>query len=239
MADDRYEVVWFRGHRFDKMTVQALMAVETALGYELTVAQGSYNQTVAASGGTHNGGGAVDLAPYDAARKQRVMREVGHFACWERQPIPGVWGHHVHGILIGNLRASSAALNQVTAYRNRRDGLARNGGDNSWHPANITPWRYRVEPTIGISVTHLRIDFFNALDGRRNPPSRRGRAVQRQLNRKLGGNKPLTVDGVVGDATLDRWGAWEHKNGVVDRPRIPDLPNTRALLKGSVYFAVP
>jgi hypothetical protein len=40
------------------------------LGYRrrLTILQGSYHKTTTASAGTHDGGGAVDLTPYQADR---------------------------------------------------------------------------------------------------------------------------------------------------------------------------
>lgn len=244
MSDDRYEIVWFRGHRFDRMTVQALMAMEKRLGYELTVIQGSYNGTaVSASGGTHAGGAAVDLAPYDAERKQRIGREVG-FAMWDRPELwqsgNRLWGHHVHGILIGNDKASPAALRQVTAYRNHRDGLAGNRVDNTWHPAEIKPYAYYVEPYIAVDLSNLRIDFFNALEGHGgNSPKGRVKVVQRRLNRKFPHARGLVVDGIVGRQTLDRWGAYEKRYGHGEgRVRIPDMPTLRGLLRGSVYYAI-
>lgn len=243
--DDRYEIVWFRGHRTDKMTAQALLEVERRIGYELTVVQGGYNGgvgKVSASAGTHDGGGAVDLAPADAARKVRIGRDVG-FAMWERQELWSggrrIWGHHVHGILIGNAKASPSALRQVGSYRRHRDGLAGDGWDDTPRPTVIHAYKYKVEPTIGVSATGLRVDFLNALDGNAgNSPHRRVRIVQRRLNARLGG-ADLLVDGVVGEKTLNHWGRWEAglPGGAVGRPRLPDPETLRPLLRGTIWYA--
>jgi hypothetical protein len=125
------------GKVVDEITHQALLAAEKRLGYELTVYQGSYNAGgVAASGGTHDGGGAVDLAPYDWRNKVRALRAVG-FAAWYRKAIPGLWGAHIHAVLIGNKKLSPSAKAQVAAYYAGRDGLASNGPDPHHRPRPI------------------------------------------------------------------------------------------------------
>lgn len=234
-----YEIVWFHGHRFDRMTVQALLDMEHKLGYQLTILQGSYNGgagKVAASAGTHNGGGAVDLAPADAHDKVRAGREVG-FAMWERQTLPGVWSHHVHGILIGNAKVSSGAAHQITDYRNHRNGLAGHAADNTWHPSPIRGYRYHTAPTVAVDLSNLRIDFINAAhDHGGNAPAARVRNVQRQLASK---GIDCYVDGIVGPQTLGAWKKWERKNGDSTPNNIPDEVQLKALLKGSKYYMVP
>lgn len=130
MADNRYQRVYYHGRLMDRYTMEAVKAAEKRLGYELTIIQGSYNAgRVTASAGTHDGGGVIDLAPYDHDRKVRVLRQIG-FAAWYRPAIRGLWSSHIHAVLIGNDKLSSSARNQVTAYRNGRNGLANNGPDN-------------------------------------------------------------------------------------------------------------
>ena len=88
------------------------------LGYPLTVVQGSYNHGgVSASAGTHDGGGVVDLLAWDWQRKVRVLRKIG-FAAWYRPPVSGLWGAHIHAVLIdhGKLVAGRRPR-QVIAYR--------------------------------------------------------------------------------------------------------------------------
>lgn len=129
-----------RGHTLDNLTDYALLAVEAKLNYRprsLTVVQGSYNAGgVGASAGTHDGGGAVDLTPVNWQEKVHALRAVG-FAAWHRPALPGVWGEHIHCILIGNAKLSPAAAAQVVDYRNHRDGLAGHAADNTWHPDPI------------------------------------------------------------------------------------------------------
>ena len=128
-----YDLTTHDGKTVDALTDAALKECERRLGYPLTIVQGSYHKGVGASAGTHDGGGVVDLAPFDAANKVRVLRAVG-FAAWHRLPLPGVWGEHIHAVLIGNAKLSPSAARQVTSYRNGRNGLANNGPDDAPRP---------------------------------------------------------------------------------------------------------
>jgi hypothetical protein len=132
---DPLERITFRGKTLDRKTAAALAIAERRLGYELTITQGSYNPGgVGASGGTHDRGGVVDLAAFDAARKVRVLRSLG-FAAWHRLPSQGPWVEHVHAVLAGHEDLSPAAAAQVVAYRNGRNGLANNAPDpNTFRP---------------------------------------------------------------------------------------------------------
>lgn len=146
MSDDRYERVTFRGKTVDRWTMQALEACEKALGYELTITQGSYNAgSVSASAGTHDGGGVVDLAAWDWRRKVRALRDHG-FAAWHRVPSQGPWPEHIHAVLIGNEKAAASAKRQVIAYREGRNGLANNARDDGPRPAVIREFTYRAIP---------------------------------------------------------------------------------------------
>jgi hypothetical protein len=148
-----YALTSRQGHTLDVITHYALYAVEARLGYRygsLDVLQGSYNAGgVKASGGTHDGGGAVDLSPANWPDKVHALRAVG-FAAWHRPAIPGLWGEHVHAVLIGNAKLSPAARAQVDDYRHHRNGLADHGPDNTWHPVPIPTFSmptYRIEET--------------------------------------------------------------------------------------------
>lgn len=132
---DAYKRVTFHGHTFNKRTAAALMEMERRLGYELTVIQGSYNHGVGASAGTHDGGGAVDLAPWDFDNKVRAGRRVG-FAMWHRQAIPGTWVEHIHGGLIGDKEAAPALAAQFSDYASGLDGLADNAHDSTPRPSS-------------------------------------------------------------------------------------------------------
>lgn len=134
--------VAFGGRTTDRKTAAALSVVEKRLGYNLTLAQGSYNPGgVGASGGTHDRGGVVDLAPFDHVNKVRELRKVG-FAAWYRPAIKGLWGAHIHAVLMNHQDLSPSAANQVVAYRAGKDGLKGNRDDpNNFRP-NVQPFSY-------------------------------------------------------------------------------------------------
>lgn len=146
---DAFDKVTFRGRLMDRKTQAFLEAMEDRLGYELTVVQGCYNAGgVAASGGTHDGGGVVDLAPYDHERKVRVARELGAFA-WFRPAIPGVWGDHIHLGIRNHGRLAPAAISQQVDYDAQppRNGLANHAPDPTWHPRPSVTFKYPPKVT--------------------------------------------------------------------------------------------
>lgn len=136
-----YDRTTYDGKTVDWLTRAALEDTAKRLGYDLTVTQGSYNAGgVAASAGTHDGGGAVDLAPYDRVNKVRELRRAG-FAAWFRPAIPGLWGEHIHAILMGNAKLSAGAQAQVLDYLDGLNGLADDGPDTG--PRDFVDNRYQ------------------------------------------------------------------------------------------------
>lgn len=126
----------------DWKTRAALEAAERRLGYRLTIVQGSYNAGgVRQSAGTHDGGGVVDLLAWDWKRKVRALRSIG-FAAWYRPAVPGLWGAHIHAVLVDHGRLSASAAAQVAAYRAGRDGLKGNRADTFWRPDPIPVFDY-------------------------------------------------------------------------------------------------
>jgi hypothetical protein len=160
---DPYALTTHDGKTVDEITHQALLACEKRLGYELTVVQGSYQaldgraNDVAASAGTHDAGGVVDLDAWDWERKVRVLRAVG-FAAWHRTPDQGPWGEHIHAVLIGNKNLAPSAARQVEAYRAHRDGLKSNLPDDTWHPDPIPTFVWPVPMTRGKNVDEAIAD---------------------------------------------------------------------------------
>lgn len=142
MAADPFAIVLRDGKKVDALTDAALKRAEKILGYTLTITQGSYNTTVAASKGTHDGGGVVDLMPWDRERKVRALRAVG-FAAWFRPAIPGLWPAHIHAVHIGHAKLAPVAFRQVQAYLDHRNGLKDNGPDVD--PGWVGDARYTVE----------------------------------------------------------------------------------------------
>lgn len=125
-------------------TRQMLDLAERRLGYPLTIVQGSYHKGVGASAGTHDGGGAVDLLPYDWERKVHVLREIG-FAAWHRLPSQGPWEEHVHCVALGDQQASAPARQQMVDYHEGRDGLADDRTDAGWRPDPLPTYRFRPD----------------------------------------------------------------------------------------------
>lgn len=137
---------YWRGAYTDDRTAAMLdglvRLLEPAVAAKVRPTQGSYSGGVAASGGTHDGGGAVDLAGQDAGMVQsdreairNAGRQVG-FAMWIRDPSQSDWPWHLHGIAVqsggkgdrGCL--SSGAHGQVIDYYEGRNGLASGAPDD-------------------------------------------------------------------------------------------------------------
>ena len=136
-----YDHTTHDGKPVDWLTHAALLDVEKRLGYELTIVQGSFNAGgVAASAGTHDGGGVVDLSAWDHANKVREMRRAG-FACWYRPTIPGLWNEHCHAVLMGDRLLSSGAKTQVAEYLRGENGLADHAADDG--PRDFVSNRYK------------------------------------------------------------------------------------------------
>lgn len=112
-------------------------------GVEFVLTQGSWSGA-AASGGTHLGGGALDIdsTSWDtAAERDRIvfeLRRIG-FAAWYRPRLVRadgslVWNPHIHAIAIGDREMSAAAAQQVIWYREGLNGLWPDGGGEDTGP---------------------------------------------------------------------------------------------------------
>lgn len=144
-----YGRVYWRGFRFNRRTVAMLKWAEKRSGVAISLAQGSYNAGgVAASGGTHDGGGSADvrcrhLTSAQHKRLLTALKDAG-FAAWHRPAVPGVWGEHCHLIAIGDKDLSRQAAAQVVSYDAGRDGLRGNRVDPSYRPAPRVRWSYAL-----------------------------------------------------------------------------------------------
>jgi hypothetical protein len=144
LKPDPREIITFRGWKMTRYTATSLRVVEEILGYELTLVQGPYNDTVDASANTHDRDGVVDLAPFDAERKVKVMR-ANSWAIWIR---PKNWdgrggGKHEHGVLKAPWDVNELAeWQRDVAYPNGWDGLKGNNPDTfGFHP-ELTRFSY-------------------------------------------------------------------------------------------------
>jgi hypothetical protein len=120
--------VSIQGKLLDATTANIFQKAAAILG-GLRLMQGSWSTSVAASGGTHAGAGAMDVAPNSATwdRAVSVIRSLGAIA-WHRTPAQGPWGHHIHSITPGVPGLSPAAQRQVASFRAGGNGLGMAGG---------------------------------------------------------------------------------------------------------------
>lgn len=157
-----YDLVTHGGKTVDRLTHEALLEVERRLGYPLALTQGSYNAGgVSASAGTHDGGGVVDLGPSDWVNRVTQLRAVG-FAAWHRTALTGVWPEHIHAVLIGNLKLSTAAKAQVDDYYKGLNGLSNHAPDPFPRPNPIpvftwSPERLTRGAHVDAALAHLRL----------------------------------------------------------------------------------
>jgi hypothetical protein len=212
MSNSPYQRITFRGHTLNRRTVAMLQQAEDVLlGFKLDVLQGSYNGgsgKVAASAGTHDGGGAGDVAWPSGSRSkalevQWALRQVG-FAVWVRDDLPGVWSHHIHAIAIGDKEMSAGAAKQVQDYFAGRNGLAGHARDSSKRPTPIPVFSYPL------GVCHL--DAAIAQARTKHPsPHPAVRLIQGALNAKTGTH--LVTDGVYGPKTRSALARYEKQVG--------------------------
>jgi hypothetical protein len=149
----------------DGRTHRKLQAAERRLGHKLTIVQGSFRggAGAAASAGTHDMAGVVDLRTWDLPTGStpqqvvRVLRECGLIA-WYRTKAQG-FDPHIHAIDHGNPGLAPSAARQVTAWQQGLNGLASNGPDDGPRipvpkrvPRKPTPniTAFRVAPTVGL-----------------------------------------------------------------------------------------
>lgn len=165
MPDPRLGRPLWRGRRdLDALTIAVLERAEEIAERRFTITQGSYNGGgVAASAGTHDAGGAVDLSVrgLSSAQVERTvlaLRRAGG-AAWHRLPSQGPWPEHIHMIVVDHPLLSPAAARQVVAYRQGRNGLAGNGRDDGPRiPITAFPWEDYMATSDEILRAIARLD---------------------------------------------------------------------------------
>lgn len=132
------------GEPLNQRTADMIEAAQQRAGVDVTITQGSYGG-VDQSGGTHDGGGAVDLSVRDLADPDAVvkaLREVG-FAAWHRTADQGDWAAHIHAIAVSDTDMSPEAQAQAGDYYEGRNGLADNGPDDGPQVPKVTWEEYQ------------------------------------------------------------------------------------------------
>lgn len=114
----------------DQDTWKRVQLAGKALGYNLPLMQGSWSHSVAASGGTHDGSGVIDLGIVgkDWRAAEAALRSQGLIAYW-RTPQQG-FSNHLH--VINPTQYSQMARNaqyQVKNYLSGLSGLKGNARD--------------------------------------------------------------------------------------------------------------
>ncbi len=139
--------------RTDEMLKRATQIMQKRFGHEgfdFGIVQGSYSGSVAASGGTHDGGGALDV--HTASYPQRTvdhmvkaLRTAG-FAAWSRGRGHDSFDPHIHAIAIGDRELSSSARAQVQDYFAGRSGLVGGAPDPDRDLGrNVPAWARRFD----------------------------------------------------------------------------------------------
>lgn len=157
-----YDKVRVDGKTLDAKTADALAWADAKFRKKypkqrLELAQGSYNTTVAASAGTHDGGGVIDVRTVPLSAEQdkyalRCLKQAG-FAAWLRDQRDGM-DPHIHACLLGkkgeyHKTMSQGARNQCDSYLVGRNGLRSNGKDrNPWRPTPQTRWSYQKKKPV-------------------------------------------------------------------------------------------
>lgn len=136
--------VVFRGFSFDERTVEMIKWAEKTAGFKFRITQGSYSTGVAASAGTHDGGGVVDFSVRLMTEKRRAkmvkaLKDAG-FAAWYRKIEQGFDSNHVHAVAIGCTDLALLAKKQVTDYDKGLDGLKGHQPDPTYRPDPKVKW---------------------------------------------------------------------------------------------------
>lgn len=151
---DPYDRVSFRGFHFNARDVAMIFAAERRFGAVVPITQGSFNDSVDGSAGTHDEGGASDWSVAGMSGKQkyrwgRSLKDTG-WCTWRRYAIAGLWPEHQHGVARGCHNLSSpVATNQIWQFDDRQDGLVSANYDPSYRPEpkvefNFGAWKDRL-----------------------------------------------------------------------------------------------
>lgn len=106
-------------------------------------------------------------------------------AAWHRTPAQGRWVDHIHAVVVGHPKLAPSAARQITAYLNRKNGLANGGRDDGPQltpiPSPVFPWPTPPKsktPRLDVAIPKLE-DTIRATKGTGQP------GVLRTLKAKL------------------------------------------------------
>ncbi|MBK7861226.1 MAG: peptidoglycan-binding protein [Archangiaceae bacterium] len=139
-----YRRIGFRGVTVNVRTKVMVLRAEQymrdmGIKQKLSFSQGSYHGGVKQSGGTHDGGGALDIrvGSMSMATQRKMVKalRMAGFAAWARTPADG-FAHHIHAEAIGDRQ--STAKWQWAEYFHKQSGLSGSGSDRDG--AHIGYW---------------------------------------------------------------------------------------------------
>lgn len=141
-----YDRVTFRGKQMNARDAAIHTQAERRFGATVQITQGSFSGGVAASGGTHDGGGARDTSTYGMSERQktkwvRANKDTG-VCIWLRRAVSGLWPEHCHGIDRGCKNADPVAIDQIGAFDRKEDGLIGDGMDFTYRPVPKVEFDY-------------------------------------------------------------------------------------------------
>jgi len=186
----------------NRRTKEMLELTEHQTGIDTIITQGSYNTSVSASGGTHAGGGVVDLrvTQYTDAERNKLLaglRAVG-FIAWFRTPSQGDWPYHIHIVAKGDADLSDAAKAQVAQANAGTNGLANHAPDTSNLNVPTFDWTEYITMLTDI------INRVAAVESKITADNPLGRAQYAYKSVTEGGaleNRVTVVEGQVGPTT--------------------------------------
>jgi hypothetical protein len=157
---DEYDKVQVTGKTVADRLRQIVELTELLTGVDLVVTQGSYNEGVGPSGGTHDQGGAVDLSVHGHSQPEvesviQTLRQLG-CAAWHRFPNQGKWPEHMHAVDSGAKDLSDQAEWQVGEYNAGRNGLLSQQSESGHIP--LVPYVYAPGDIVKIELSQAQIE---------------------------------------------------------------------------------
>jgi hypothetical protein len=211
--------------KLDRLSVCMLKEAERIGDFKLQLVQGSFNPGgVAASAGTHDGGGALDasvrgLKPDQIRHRVHALRHAG-WAAWHRHS-PPFSGPHIHAIAIGNPLLAAGARAQVQDYKNGRNGLADRGRDPDprvdpkfYSEAFLSRYVRNGHEFADLSILVFVSQRFQNTGKEFTSATSRKHIKLVQAALKEMDLYPFTVDGKWGPKTNDSYAQWRARLGV-------------------------
>ena len=155
---DPNELIAWRGVVICRRDAAMIVVCERRLGYELSIIKAYEPGGSTVSSTTHTGLGVLDLAPYDAKNKQRVLKEFS--AAYFRRTWQGPWSEHIHLCSFHLQGMDPQARAQLVDYHRLLDGLAGHNDDpDPWRHPDEKPfiyYKYLTDEELNRKITTLK-----------------------------------------------------------------------------------